>query len=419
MSQTMTTGFLYFSDDHRHGFYIEERGRFTDVLPSQPKVEEQQIALIALDSDEIHFAAVMQRGRKAVSLKWMVSFEAIEAFEPPLEILELISRLDPAVGRMLTARVGSKGSQLAQNPWTQVRDAIDSMQGDVNLLAKEQVRIPGRPRATTTATEPIVEYEHDAVGMALDMSGIDRKPILNGWTGSNTAPFLMGLDEFKLLEDRMIDFDSTVFGDWTRESSAPVGLATFQHRGRKLTIINVNRTDVERALGVDLVYYNHHFDAYVLVQYKRMLKKNNGTGHEYRPDEQLEKELERMRSLGRPMTEAGSPSEYRLNDSGMYLKLCPSTSRSLQPSDLIRGMYLPLEYWDLALASSLTLGERGGRVVTFDNIGRHIPNSLFVELVTSGWIGSRGLTSAKVTDIVRASLSGNKSVILAEARPVT
>ena len=122
-----------------------------------------------------------------------------------------------------------------------------------------------------------------------------------------------------------------------------------------------------------------------------------------------------MRSLNRSATEAGSPDKYRLNDSGMYLKLCPSTSRSLEPSGLIRGMYLPLDYWDLALASSLTLGERGGRVVTFDNIGRYMSNTLFVELVASGWIGSRGLASANVAEIVRASLSGNKSVILAEA----
>lgn len=413
----MTTGFLYFSDDLRHGFYIEERGRFTDVLPSAPKVEELQLALIALDSDEIHFSAVMRRGRKAASLKWLVSFEAVEPFEPPVRIADLISRLDPKVGELLTTTVASKGSQLAQDSWVQVRDAIDSMQGDGNLVAREQALVFRRPRATATAAEPVVEYEHDAVGVALNMSGIDRKPILDRWTGSNLAPFLTGLDEFRLLEDRMIDFDATVFGEWVRESSSLVGLATFQQRGRKLTIVNVNRTDVEHALGVDLVYYNHHFDAYVLVQYKRM-RQHSTAGHEYRPDDQLEKELERMRSLSRSATAACSPSDYRLNDSGMFLKLCPSTSRSLEPSGLIRGMYLPLEYWDLALASDLTLGVRGGRVVTFDNIGRHMSNSLFVELVGSGWIGSRGLTSANIAEIVRSSLSVNKSVMLAEARRV-
>jgi hypothetical protein len=47
-------------------------------------------------------------------------------------------------------------------------------------------------------------------------------------------------------------------------------LVEFQQGPRKLTVINVNRSGVEHALGVDLVYYNHEFDSYVLVQYKRM-----------------------------------------------------------------------------------------------------------------------------------------------------
>lgn len=409
----MTTGFVYFSDDDRHGPYIFERERFTDVLPSQPKVEERQIALVVLDS-EIHFAAIMRRGRKAASLKWLVTFEATEAFDPPLEFSDLLERLDPSTRSLLSARANSKGVQLPESAWLQVRGAVDSMQNGVNFESMERALKSGRPRVTSTAVEPIVEYEHDAVGLALEMSGIDRRPILNRWRGSDTAPFLQGLDEFKLLEDRMIDFDSTVFGDWAKEASAPVGLATFRRGRRKLTVVNVNRTDVEHALGVDLVYYNHHFEAYVMVQYKRMVQKNSGE-HEYRPDGQLEKELERMRSLGGSRPVAGDPRGYRLDDIGMYLKLCPSTERFLQSADLIRGMYLPLEYWDLALASELTLGKRGGRIVTYDNVDRHMSNTLFIELVSSGWIGSRGLNSAKVTETIRASLSANKSVVLAEA----
>ena len=412
----MTTGFIYFSDDDRHDSYIQMRGKFTDVISSHPKVEKLQIALIALNPDEIHFAAVMRRGQKAASLKWLVSFDAMEAFDPPLEFSDLSDLLDLRVSELLTPKAGSKGYQFSDSSWMQIRDAIDAMQSEVDLLAKEQELKQRRPRAPTTSGEPVVEYEHDAVGMALGMAGIDRKPILKRWAGSDAAPFLTGLDEFKLLEDRMVDFDASVFGEWRRQPSSVVGLASFQQNGRQLTIINVNRTDVEHALGVDLVYYNHHFGAYVLVQYKRMGKKGSGSGHEYRPDSQLESELRRMRSLGRAATAASRPSEYRLNDSGMYLKLCPSTTRSLGASDLIRGMYLPLEYWDLALASNLTLGERGGRVVTFENIGRHLSNSQFIDLVGSGWIGSRGLASNRVTGIVRASLSGRKSVILAEAR---
>lgn len=416
----MTNGFVYFSDDDRHGSYIEEQGRLSDVLPSQPKVELQQVALVGLDREFIHFAAVMRRGRKAASLKWLVTFDGFEPFDPPLELSDLLGRLDPDVATRLGGMTESKGSQLSGDVWAQVRETVDSMQDEVSLERIERSMISRRPRSTSSAAEPIIEYEHDAVGLALEMSDMDRKPILTGWSGSDDAPFLTGLEEFKLLEDRMIDFDTTVFGDWARESSSPVGLATFRQDGRTLTVVNVNRTDVEHALGVDLVYYNHQFEAYVLVQYKRMLKRASGGGHEYRPDAQLEKELDRMRSLGRAGPVAITPSEYRLDDSGMFLKLCPSTSPALDPAALIRGMYLPLEYWDLALASDQTLGPRGGRVVTFENVERHMSNTFFVELVSSGWIGSRGLNTAKVTDIVSASLSANKSVILAEAgSPIT
>ena len=61
-----------------------------------------------------------------------------------------------------------------------------------------------------------------------------------------------------------------------------------------LTILNCNRQPLEQTLGVDLIYYSHRFDSFVLVQYKRM---SEGTqGAEYRPgnDPSHEKELERM-----------------------------------------------------------------------------------------------------------------------------
>ncbi len=36
---------------------------------------------------------------------------------------------------------------------------------------------------------------------------------------------------------------------------------------KTLTVVNVNRTSVERALGVDLLHYNHTYRSFVLVQY--------------------------------------------------------------------------------------------------------------------------------------------------------
>src|SRR5215207_6209297 len=81
-----------------------------------------------------------------------------------------------------------------------------------------------------------------------------------------------------------------IFGNWTEIRSGAVGIAEFQERDRRLTVINVNRAGVEHALGVDLVYYNHEFESYVIVQYKRMTSRADSSGYKFRPDKQLRKE---------------------------------------------------------------------------------------------------------------------------------
>ena len=48
------------------------------------------------------------------------------------------------------------------------------------------------------------------------------------------------------------------------------GIAVLENARERLTIINCNRQKVEETPGVDLVYYNHTFKSFVMVQYKRM-----------------------------------------------------------------------------------------------------------------------------------------------------
>ena len=212
----------------------------------------------------------------------------------------------------------------------------------------------------------------------------------------------------------MVQHDASVFGDWSEIRRGAVGIAQFHDGDRRLTVINVNRTGVEHALGVDLVYYNHDFDSYVIVQYKRMTPGRVSSGYEFRPDHQLRVELERMRSLPMPTAPAAMPREFRLDHGGTYLKLCPASSREAFSHELIHGMYLPLRYWDVLMASPSVRGPKGGVVVNFGNVDRHITNTLFIQLVGAAWIGSRGVTSARIGAIIRSSLAA-RSVILAEA----
>jgi hypothetical protein len=407
----MSTGYLYFSDEYRHADRIERGQYFTDTLPSEPKVEVRQVALVSLDGNAVDFAALMTRSGKAASYKWRVRFEEYVEVDPPLEFQEIRQLISP---ERLEAAERSKGVQFTEEEWAEWRQVLAGFRPHLPLDELEHLA-EARRLPTSGDPEPIVAYEHDAVGLALSFAGIDRRPILKGWTGSQEAPFLQGLYEFNALEDRMIEYDARVFGGWEHIRDGAVGIAEFQDRDKRLTVVNVNRAGVEHALGVDLVYYNHDFAAYVLVQYKRMTRRRNGSGYEFRPDNQLQKELGRLRSLVNPSTTLDDPREFRLDDHGAYLKLCPSIAREAFSHELIRGMYLPVRYWDAVTNSAEVRGPKGGICVDFENVGRHINNTLFIELVTSAWIGSRGATTEQITAVVRESLA-SRSVILAEAR---
>jgi hypothetical protein len=103
-----------------------------------------------------------------------------------------------------------------------------------------------------------------------------------------------------------------------------------------------------------------------------------------------------------------------LDPFGAYLKLCPSTVRDVFTDELIKGMYLPLGYWDVLVDSPNVLGPKGGVVVNYDNVGRYMNNSIFIDLVGASWIGSRGATTEQITAVIRGSLQ-TRSLILAEA----
>ena len=77
-------------------------------------------------------------------------------------------------------------------------------------------------------------------------------------------------------------------------------------------------------------------------------------------------------------------------------------------------MYLPLDYYEQLAVSDVTLGPKGGRVISYDNVGKWINNTLFVELMSGGWIGSRTLQTAWLSETLEAALSAKRSVVIAQ-----
>lgn len=76
-------------------------------------------------------------------------------------------------------------------------------------------------------------------------------------------------------------------------------------------------------------------------------------------------------------------------------------------------MYLTLDYWRLIEADESMVGGRGGRLVSYANVGRYLDNSSFVDLVANAWVGTTIEQSEVLAEIVREVLETGRTVTLA------
>lgn len=170
---------------------------------------------------------------------------------------------------------------------------------------------------------------------------------------SPVAPFLSQLKGVSLREDPQIAHDHITFPGMDIARRDVVGSVVFSdpYGEEYLTILNCNRQPLERTLGVDLIYYNHRFDSFVLVQYKRMVDGQTGSP-EYRPENDLNhgKELRRMldaeNALRGIAVVAKGTEDFRLSRRPFFMKLCEAKAKAALDSGMVSGMYIPLGFGD-------------------------------------------------------------------------
>ena len=114
-----------------------------------------------------------------------------------------------------------------------------------------------------------------------------------------------------------------------------------------------------------------------------------------------------------------TPSEvrsYRLGSDTFFFKLYANPSGAPSSDRLLKGMYFPLGYWTSLVASPEVRGPRGGVQITYDNAGRYLTNTHFVDLVGGGWVGSSPKSEKMINDVVAQALDARHSVTLATSQ---
>lgn len=250
----------------------------------------------------------------------------------------------------------------------------------------------------------------DAVKLALKAFGAtDTDAVEIQLSNSDTA-----LAGARLLEDAVIEHDAREVPGWNLDQSEATGRARFiRGAGRdSLEIFTANKRPLEELFGVDLIYLNQVRKSLVMVQYK-MLDPSQGDSssntHEekewsVRVDDQFKKELNKMALFDQDLAPTGA---YRLNPTAFFFKLVKRDSEVKSA-----GIILSREHLQSLIDDGTLTGPKGGLRISYQDLdGHYIRSGGFIELIRSGYIGSRGATTEHLEALMQTALTEGRAVV--------
>ncbi len=380
-------------DTRRHGarFTLNFRHRIARVAKAR------SLALIDVEGADLRFGIV--RSRQAISsLDSRVAFDFVDAIDPH-RLTQLLRAVETGALRQTVARLRAStdeittvSSQLGYSMVGQLAAEDDNAPALRRILAW----LGGRGRM-----ENAVVMQHDALKLAISAFGGDGE----AYSLAVRAP--TALASTRLLEDAVIEHDARWLPGWTMDSSDMTGRARFSKHDGELEIYTANRRPLEKLLGVDLIYLNERRGALVMLQYKMLEQDRDlGDGWQVRIDGQFMDELERMRRFDADLNSEGP---YRLHPGAFFVKMVKRHAAATAA-----GIVISLGHFDHILDNGGFRGSRGGMRVDHDELnGHYLRSEAFVELVRSGYVGTRGATTDHLRTLIEASLSEGRAVVAA------
>ena len=270
-------------------------------------------------------------------------------------------------------------------------------------------------RVVSESHEPNIRRlreERDATETAIRLSEVSASaiPPLRQLTTSDPSlqmhkPFGLTFEPRHIVdnEDHLIASDLRRFDNSARLTEMAGSMVRIKDKQLELTVINVNRTELEHTFGVDLVYYDHIRDKAVAVQYKRLEWNTSrsvlrsGAEWIYWRKSDLEDQLGKMDSHTFP--HAVSSDDWRLSSSPNFFKFVHQDF-SGRSSSLLPGMYVPADYLRLGIQEGkFNTGPAGGFQIHEENT-KYLTSTTFVELVRRCWIGTMNTDRSSLADHV-------------------
>ncbi len=401
-----------------------------DEWPAEPVPEfahsrsHPLVCFVGFEDNSITHLALGRRGVRAGSDRRRLNLEDLTRLSTPVRHQAVLERV-PARFRQHVERRLSEGGLLPPGSFGAVVEAVRSLLPESNALLdrfseKRREMIAGLSEKARNA----LAYQKETVATALALAGLDITE-LREWQPQEdrAASFLDGLPQARLREDQMLLNDLQNFPGFDIVRTMQHGAAVFRKDDVRLTVVMANRHALEEQTGADLIYRNETFGSFVFVQYKAM-EEEWGPPKFRLPNAQLAKELERMEALAVKLRDCEPDARlcgFRLTHNPFFLKFCPRIVFDPDSKSLIKGMYIPLEYWRRLENDPAIKGEKDARAVTYRNVGRYFSNTSFADLVAGGWIGTTGAQTDFLDPLIREIVASGRTVTIAvksiEERP--
>lgn len=436
-------GLIIHFDEEQRKYLIrndDEGTSFSDAL-SVPdwEMKQLQVVLLSFSGTTIDYICLAKKGSRVATAKSRVEFYDLVELDS-VKTSEIEEKLGNQKKLIFVKSSSGQGGRIPNRTWISTLEILK----ELRIYKKSEIERLTSLKSVSKYTfggayADQLTQEREALGAALDIfsgSNALRKQVLSSWApniesvkdldGINLtatlsindvkqSSFIAGISSRHLQEESALQHDLV---NWQGESATfhEIGVSSFQQGSRILDVVYANRNSLEHTLGIDLIYYNHEFHSFILVQYKLMKDNSDTDGYYYRPDAQLDKELARMNTFlekNHTDSEINSHEQYRLNSDGFLFKMVPCRGIQAASSQLISGMYITREYMQFLLGVAGPKGKNGGRIISFKNAPRYLTNTEFSSSVNRGWIGSKMHQSDILEKVVKNFLETGRALIIA------
>jgi len=343
----------------------------------------------------------------------------IHVLREPISTSSLLDAMDSSVRRNAQSAI-ENGKIVREKTFQNLIDGLRVLSPEAaTILASFSSERRARINALTPNVRNVLAAQKDSVAVALNIAGIDRDELLT-WDplpveGIQPRSFLDGLESVRLRERQMITQDLRKFPGCDEVRSGPHSSTVFTGPNCVLTVIMTDLLPLEEVTGTDLIYFNESYKSCVMVQYKAMSNDPNPV-FRFANDKDLPGEIQRMQHVQAQLSvlqDTLAKEDFRLNKNPFFLKICPRLVLNPDDTEMIKGMYIPLDLWTRIEADESMVGPKGGRLISFENAGRHMTNSDFAALVSKGWIGTNQNQSKDLDSFICETLSSGRSLTFA------